>query len=130
MSDEVALYLVCRDSRELLYMTPVGDNQFRLEVTSIDGHLRYGDTIEVGPPLVDGAVPYRRIVRRSGLRTQCFVLPKKLMESPGMRDFAKQIEALGGHWEGIAGGVLIVHVSRKLNLDIQQELKRIQQNLK
>ena len=47
-----------------------------------------------------------------------------------MRDFAKQIKALGGHREGIAGGVLIVHVPRKLNLDIQQELKRIQQNLK
>jgi hypothetical protein len=130
MRDEVELYVTFPDGRELLYMTPLGDNQYRLEVTSIGGHLRYGDTIEVGLPRSDGAVPYRRIIKRSGLRTQCFVLSKKLMESPGMRDFAKQIEALGGHWEGIAGGVLIVHVSRKLNLDIQQELKRIQQNLK
>jgi len=46
-----------------------------------------------------------------------------------MRDFAKQIEALGGRWEGIVGGVLIVHVPGKLNLDIQQELEGIQQNL-
>ena len=129
MQDEVELYVIFPNGRELLYMTPVGRNQFRLEVTSIGGHLRYGDTIEVGPPRDDGAVPYRRIVRRSGLRTQCFVLSKKLMESPGMRDFAKQIEALGGHWEGIAGGVLVVYVPRTLDLHIQQELKRIQQNL-
>jgi len=129
MSDEVELYVTFRDGSELLYMTPLGNNQYRFEVTSIGGHLRYGDTIEVGPPLDDGAVPYRRIVRRSGLRTQCFVLSKKLMESPGMRDFAKQIEALGGHWEGIAGGVLVVYVPRTLDLHIQQELKRIQQNL-
>ena len=84
----------------------------------------------MGPPLSDGAVPYRRIVRRSGLRTQCFVLSKKLMESPGMQDFAKQIEALGGHWEGIAGGVLVVHLPRRVDLDIHGELKRIQQILK
>jgi hypothetical protein len=130
MRDEVELYVTFPDGRELLYMTPLGENQYRLEVTSIGGHLRYGDTIEVGPPRSDGEVPYRRIIRRSGLGTQCFVLSKELMESPGMQDFAQQIEALGGHWEGIAGGVLIVHVPRKLNLDIQQELKRIQQNLK
>jgi hypothetical protein len=129
MGDEVGLYVTFADSRELLYMTPVGDNQFRLEVTSIGGHLRYGDTIEVGPPLADGAVPYRRIIRRSGLRTKCFVLSKKLVESPGMRDFANRIHALGGHCEGVAGGVLIVHVPRRLDLDIQQELKRIQQDL-
>ena len=130
MQDEVELYVTFPDGRELLYMTALGNDQYRLEVTSIGGHLRYGDTIEVGPPRSDGEVPYRRIIRRSGLRTQCFVLPKKLMESPGMRDFAKQINALGGHCEGIAGGVLIVHLPRRLDLDIQQELKRIQQNLK
>jgi len=129
MQDEVELYVIFPNGRELLYMTPLGRNQFRLEVTSIGGHLRYGDTIEVGPPRDDGAAPYRRIIRRSGLRTQCFVLSKKLMESPGMRDFAKHIEALGGHWEGIAGGVLVVYVPRTLDLHIQQELKRIQQNL-
>jgi len=129
MHDEVELYVTFRDGRELLYMTPLGNNQYRLEVTSIGGHLRYGDTIEVGTPQSDGAVPYRRIIRRSGLRTQCFVLSKKVIESPGMRDFANRIDALGGHCEGVAGGVLVVHVPRTLDLDIQQELKRIQKNL-
>jgi len=129
MHDEVELYVTFRDGRELLYITPLGNNQYRLEVTSIGGHLRYGDTIEVGTPQSDGAVPYRRIIRRSGLRTQCFVLSKKVIESPGMRDFANRIDALGGHCEGVAGGVLVVHVPRTLDLDIQQELKRIQKNL-
>ncbi len=129
MHDEVELYVTFRDGRELLYMTPLSNNQYRLEVTSIGGHLRYGDTIEVGTPQSDGAVPYRRIIRRSGLRTQCFVLSKKVIESPGMRDFADRIDALGGHCEGVAGGVLVVHVPRTLDLDIQQELKRIQKNL-
>ena len=130
MRDEVELYVTFPDGRELLYMTPLGNNQYRLEVTSIGGHLRYGDTIEVGPPVSDGAVPYRRIIRRSGLRVQSFVISKKVMESPGMQDFARQIEALGGHWEGIAGGVLVIHLPRRVELNIQDELRRIQQNLK
>jgi hypothetical protein len=96
MSEPVALYVASRDGRELLYMTCVGNNQFRLVVTSIEGHLRYGDTIEVGPPQADGAVPCRRIVRRSSLRTQCFVLSKRIMENPDMWNFAKQIAALEG----------------------------------
>jgi len=129
MGDEIGLYVTFPDGRELLYMTPLGNNQFRLEVTSICGHLRYGDTIEVGPALSDGAVPYRRIIRRSGLRMKCFVLSKKLIESPEMWDFANRIGELGGHCEGIAGGVLVVHVPRKLDLDIEQELKRIQHDL-
>ncbi len=129
MHDEVELYVTFRDGRELLYMTPLGNNQYRLEVTSIGGHLRYGDTIEVGTPQSDGAVPYRRITKRSGLRTQCFVLSKKVIESPGMRDFANRIDALGGHCEGVAGGVLVVHIPRTLDLDIHQEPKRIQKNL-
>src|SRR5258708_16393848 len=116
MRDEVELYVTFPGGRELLYMTPLGPNQYRLEVTSIGGHLRYGDTIEVGPPQSDGAVPYRRIIRRSGLRTQCFVLSKKVIESPGMRDFANRIDALGGHCEGLTGGLLFVQVPKTLDL--------------
>jgi len=66
MAEEVGLCVRYGDGgRELLYMTPVNENRYRLEVTSICGHLRYGDTIEVGTPLADGSVPYRRIVKRS-----------------------------------------------------------------
>ncbi len=35
MSDEVELYVTFPNGRELLYMTPLGDNQFRLEVTAL-----------------------------------------------------------------------------------------------
>jgi len=35
--DEVELYVTFPGGRELLYMTPLGPNQYRLEVTSIGG---------------------------------------------------------------------------------------------
>lgn len=130
MAEVVELCVVFPDGRQLLQMTSSENNQFRLEVTSVGGHLRYGDTIEVGAPLKDGAVPYRRVIRRSGLRTECFLVPKGLMESLNMRKFVEGIHSLAGHCKGIAGGVFIVHLPRKFDLDVKQELKRIKQSQK
>jgi hypothetical protein len=126
MAEEVGLYVRYTDGgRELLYMTPVNEDRYRLEVTSICGHLRYGDTIEVGSPLADGTVPYRRIVKRSGLKTHCFILPQGLFESPGICSLSEQIHSLGGHWEGIAGGVFVVHLPRNCQLDVGREIDKI-----
>jgi hypothetical protein len=126
MEEEVALYVRYNDGgRELLYMTPVSENRYRLEVTSICGHLRYGDTIEVGAPLADGSVAYRRIVKRSGLKTQCFILSLGLLESPGICSFWERIQSLGGQCEGIAGGVFVVHLPRNCQLDVARELDRV-----
>lgn len=126
MAEEVALYVRYTDGgRELLYMAPVSENRYRLEVTSICGHLRYGDTIEVGAPLADGSVPYRRIVRRSGLKTDCFIVPVGLLESSGICTLSERIHSLGGHWEGIAGGVFVVHLPRNCQLNVGREIDKI-----
>lgn len=127
MAEEVELYVLYSDGgRELLYVTPVGENLHRLEVTSILGHLRYGDTIEVGAPLADGSVPYRRIVKRSGLKTQCFILSQGALESPGICSLWERIRLLGGHCEGIAGGVFVVHLPRNSQLDVGREIDKAQ----
>jgi hypothetical protein len=126
MNEEVELYVRHRDGgRELLYMTPVNDSHYRMEVTSICGHLRYGDIIELGPPEQDGVRPYRRIVRRSGLRTQCFLLPRDAMGKPEIKVLAQRIVSAAGHCEGIAGGVFIVHLPRSCDLNVRGELQKI-----
>jgi hypothetical protein len=126
MAEEVGLYVRYGDGgRELLYMTPVNENRYRLEVTSICGHLRYGDTIEVGTPLADGSVPYRRIVKRSGLKTHCFILSQGLLESPRICSLWERIDSLGGHCEGVAGGVFVVHLPRDCQLDVGREIDEV-----
>jgi len=125
VSGGVGLYLVFRDRRELLYMTPLGHNQYRLEVTSICGLLRYGDTIEAYPPSEDGSLRYRRMVRRAGLKTHSFVLSRDVVESAEMSKLVQRIHSQGGHCEGIAGGIFIAHIPKDLNIDISHELNQL-----
>jgi len=130
VSGEVGLYLVFRNTRELLYMTPLEHNQYRLEVTSICGLLRYGDTIEAYPPSEDGSIRYRRMVKRSGLETHSFILPRDLVESTEMAQLVQRIQLQGGQCERIAGGLFIAHTPKDWNIDIGQELQEIRQRLK
>lgn len=118
MSDGVGLYLVFRNTRELLYMTPLGHNQYRLEETSFCGLLRYGDTLEVYPPSEDGSVRYRRMVKRSELKTHSLVLSRDLVESTEMSELVRRIHSQGGHCESIAGGIFFAHIPKEVNIDI------------
>jgi hypothetical protein len=125
VSDEVGLYLVFRNTRELLYMTPLDHNQYRLEVSSICGLLRYGDTIEAYPPSEDGSIRYRRMVKRSGLKTHSFVLSRDLVESTEMAELIQRIHSQGGRCESIARGLFIAHIPSGSNIDISQELNQL-----
>ena len=130
MSTEIGLYLAFRNTRELLYMTPLGDNRYRLEETSFCGLLRYGDTLEAYPPAEDGSIRYRRMVKRSELKTHSFILSRDVVESIEMSKLAQRIESHGGHCEGIAGGIFIVHIPKSLSIDITRELEQVKAHLK
>ena len=130
MSSELGLYLVFRNTRELLHMTPLGDNQYRMEETSVCGLLRYGDTLEAYPPAEDGSIRYRRMVKRSELKTHSFILSRDVVESAEMSKLAQRIQSHGGHCEGIAGGIFIAHIPKSLNIDIKRELRQLRARLK
>jgi hypothetical protein len=125
VSGAVGLYLVFRNTRELLYMTPLGNNRYQLEETSMCGVLRYGDTLETYQPSEDGSVRYRRMVKRSGLKTHSFVLSRDVVESVEMSQLIQRIHAQGGHCERIAGGMFFAHIPKDLNMDIGHELKQL-----
>ena len=130
MRSEVGLYLVFRNTRELLYMTPLDNNRYRLEETSFCGLLRYGDTLEAYPPAEDGSIRYRRMVKRSELKTHSFILSREVVESAEMSKLAQRIESHGGHCEGIAGGIFIAHIPKSLSIDITHELEQLRAHLK
>ena len=130
MSDEVGLYLVFRRTRELLYMTPLGHNQYRLEESSFCGLLRFGDTIEAYAPSEDGSVRYRRMVKRSELKTHNWILSREVAESPELSELIQRIESQGGCCERIAGGMFFAHLPKDTNIDIVHELTQLRQRLK
>jgi len=64
------------------------------EVTSIGGHLGYGDTIEVGPPKVTArflSTNHQAV----GSQNAMFVLSKKLMESLACRISPNKLKRSG-----------------------------------
>jgi hypothetical protein len=127
---ERTLCLVFRNTREALSMTPLQNNLYRLEETSVCGLLRFGDTIEAYPPSEDGSIRYRRMVKRSELKTHSYILSQKTAQSPEMSRIIERIDTQGGHCECIAGGVFFAHIPVEANIDIGDELIKLQKNQK
>jgi len=126
---EYSLFIPAEQSWETLLLTPLGHNQFRLEETSFtELGLFYHDIIEAEPK--DGKeVRFVRRVERSGLRVFQFLLSKRLTESEVFAAFLQRVEAHGGYWEQIFGGILLVHLPRGSACRPKSELRTLFQTL-
>jgi hypothetical protein len=98
-----------QDGEGTLLVTPMGPNLYRLEVSSILGEASYHDMIETEPQ-TDGSVRFLRVTTPSGLTTLSCVLSQNLLDSPAMSALLEKVMAVGGNWERIFGGFLILHV--------------------
>jgi hypothetical protein len=102
---------------ELLMVSPIDSDHFRLEESAISsifftldfGEAYYHDVIRASVR-GDGALEFHGITERSGLLTQCRILSKDIIESPGLRLILDYLMSIGGNWERAFGGLLLVHV--------------------
>ncbi|PYV21447.1 MAG: hypothetical protein DMG24_19465, partial [Acidobacteria bacterium] len=69
----------------------------------------YHDIIEAEPQ-TDGTLRFLRVRTRSGLKTVCWVLSRTAAESPALFPLLDKVIAVGGYWERIFGGVLLLHL--------------------
>src|SRR5262249_26625766 len=95
---------------ESVEVVEVGPNRYRLQWSPIsaDPRLYSGDVIEVH--LTGERLRFVRRVERSALRTFEYLVAKDLIESAGMRDLLERVEKSGGAWEGMFGGILLIHL--------------------
>jgi len=96
-------------SSERLQVTPLTPNLYRLEVSSVVGEASYHDIVETEPQ-IDGTLRFIRVVTPSGLKTVSWILPKIQIESPALSALLDRVISVGGFWERIFGGVLLVHL--------------------
>jgi hypothetical protein len=96
-------------STEALLVTPVGQNLYRAEERSILGEVSYHDIIET-ELLGDGTVRFLRVVTPSELKTESWIISQACAESPRLSTLLDRVMAVGGNWERIFGGFLIVHL--------------------
>jgi len=97
------------DDEETLLVTPMGSSLYRMEESSALGEVSYHDVIEAELQ-TDGTLRFQRIFTPSGLKTVSWILSQTLVESPALSVLLERVMAVGGFWERLFGGVLILHL--------------------
>ena len=116
---------------ELLMVSPIDSDHFRLEESAIAilGEAYYHDVIRASVR-GDGALEFHGITERSGLLTQDWILSKDIIESPGLRLILDYLMSIGGNWERVLGGLLLVHVPPDFADTIDERMKALDANRK
>src|SRR5215510_8072694 len=73
----------------------------------------------------DGSLIFRRVVKKSEMQTDTFVLPKEVIDSEGFRAFLDRVIEAEGHWEILFGGWVLIHLPSGCKLDPGQEIEGI-----
>ena len=94
---------------ETLLVTPMGQNLYRMEESSLLGEVSYHDVVEAEPQ-PDGLLRFLRVSTPSELKRVSWMLPPSLTESPNLSVLLGKVLAAGGNWERVFGGCLIVHL--------------------
>lgn len=119
---------------ETSYVTPLGKNLYRLEVTPVlvEIEVSFGDIIEAEMQ-ADGVLRFCRVATRSQWRHWDWLLSKNAVESAAFIALQQAIEEHGGAWERVFGGMFFIHLPPDTSFDpdsaweqakAQQELER------
>lgn len=109
---------------ETLLVTPIGQNLYRMEESSVFGEVSYHDIIETEPQ-DNGSLRFLAVHTRSELRTTSWVVSRSLAESSNLSTLLVRVIAVGGHWERIFGGWLIVHLPPAENDALISDFNRL-----
>ncbi len=110
------------------FVEQVGPRLFRLEDSPLlanrdEDPIHAGDVVEVEPQ-PDGSYLIVRVAQRSPMRHFNWAVPRVFVESPQYREFTSDVEAAGGAWQGLFGGLLWVHLPPESSFDAEAELSR------
>jgi hypothetical protein len=101
----------------------VASDRFRLIDTPLFAPepLHPGDLI-LGERLADGTVRFVRLLAREAQRHYSWVLSREFAESPEFARYKAAVEAAGGTWESLFGGIFYVHLPESSSFDAETEL--------
>ena len=86
------------------------------------GEVVYGDIIE-GEQRAGGALRFIRVASPSDMKTISCILTSEQINASGLRPFLERVVNLGGNWEQAFGGVLLVHLPKSVELDVEAEVR-------
>lgn len=102
------------DSSEFLRVTPLQHRLYRLdESRAFCFRPSLGDIIEADT-LSDNTLKFRRVAKKSGLHQQRYLVSRGQVESEKFKALLGKVTALGGFWEIVCSGLLVLHVPRSV----------------
>jgi hypothetical protein len=106
-------------------LTNVGDRLYRLDGVPVFAEsAAFGDVIEAEPS-EGGRLRFIRVAKPGGWRTYDYLLPAYKLESEWGQSVLRELEAQGGHWECVLGGLLFVCIPAELDLDPSPWVKTV-----
>ena len=97
--------------------TQVGDRLYRLDGVPIATEAASFDDIIEAEQCNNERIRFVRVAEPGGWRTFDFILPPYKIESEWGQSLLRELEARGGHWEQVLGGLSFVCVPPGLDLD-------------
>jgi len=88
------------------------------------GEADFGDVIEA-EPTQEGGLLFKRVAVPSGMTTVNCILTPEQMQAPGLQPLLDRIMSLGGNWERALDGLLMIHLPKSVDLNIEAEVKAL-----
>ena len=119
------------ESYTTLLVTRLGEDRYRIvglqifivsSFCDLEEPIEYGDTIEAERDS-EGKLIVRRVSEKGSFRTFDYLMPEGWYERSSMQRLLQRVEHLGGVWECIAKGILIICVPSEQNYDPTDEMR-------
>ncbi len=125
MPEKQNIEIVYQDgSREGLLVSFMAPNLYRLEESSLLGEGVFGDVIEA-ELRPDGRLQFKRVASASEMNTVSCILTPAQMSAPGLQALLERVMSLGGNWERAFDGVLLVHLPKSVDVDVEAEIRAL-----
>jgi hypothetical protein len=106
-----------------LELTQVGPRLFRIDsVPVMIEAASFGDIIEAEVH-ADGGLRFVRVAEAGGWRTYEFLLSPDMVESARVAAIQERVLSLGGHWERVFGGLLLLCLPPTTDYDPTKEIQ-------
>jgi hypothetical protein len=119
--EDVQLHIPAEDTTVDVSVEALGQGRYRLTNFPIGAcRLRFGDVIEARL-LPDGVLEYVRRVERTPFKIYSYIVSSKAVESETLRRLLDKVLDLGGHWERVFGGVLLIALPKGVEWDPESD---------
>ena len=109
MSDPVLINIKLDGTTDEIYCEKISSEIYRcLESSLLIESIKYGCEIRVED--VNGALNFIKLDKKSPYTTSCYIWSKEIIESEKCKKMRDEIIRIGGFWESMMGGILMIHL--------------------